>query len=248
MKQFLPLLTSGAILLTGLFSTNTADAAYVIEASDEGDALGLGHFTYTGTAGTAQYSNASGGQLPSTTDPTPTFFTLRHTWGGTSLVNDEYTFTYTPGTDGDNTVFAPGTSYNLPQSLSSTGLVGGAAGYYNIYRIAPGNPSVTAGNSAIYNVFLNGLPQLPLTQTVDQNAANLVTGENVGRWELIGNVGLASATDTVIVTMTPTPNPTGYTSMRASGIMFEYVAPIPEPSLATLLGLGALVLIGRRRR
>ncbi|MCF7732427.1 MAG: PEP-CTERM sorting domain-containing protein [Akkermansiaceae bacterium] len=44
-----------------------------------------------------------------------------------------------------------------------------------------------------------------------------------------------------------TPENTTYTSMRASGIMFEYVAPIPEASSTVLLGLAAGLLLRRRR-
>ena len=127
-------------------------------------------------------------------------------------------------------------------------LAGGTAGIYNIYRIHPGNPAVIAGNSTIYDVFVNGVAQVPLSQTIDQNAANLATGQNIGRWELIGSVSLLNGTDTINVTMTPTPNATAFTSMRASGIMFEYVSAIPEPASATLLCLGAAALFGRRRR
>ena len=82
---------------------------------------------------------------------------------------------------------------------------------------------------------------------IHQNLVDLASGTGVGRWELLGSVSLFNATDTVEVTMTPTPNAAGFVSMRASGIMFEYVAPIPEPGTAALLGLGGLVVIFRRR-
>lgn len=129
--------------------------------------------------------------------------------------------------------------------LISSGLTGGAAGIYNVYRIAPGNPGVTAGNSTIYDVSING--GLQLTQTINQNDANVATGENIGRWELLGSVALSNNTDTVTVTMTPTPDPHGFVSMRASGIMLEYAAPIPEPSVVALLGISSVLMWVRRR-
>lgn len=241
---------SCATALLLFLAVHTASAAYIIEASDDPARLGLGNFTYTGAGGTAaSYSTAAAGNLPATTDATPTFFTLRHAYGGNSATGDEYTFTYSPAVDGDNTAFAAGTLYNslgAAPDLVSSGMSGGTAGIYNVYRIAPANPGTTAGNSTIYDVSVNG--GLQLTQTIDQNAANLATGENVGRWELIGSVALSNNTDAVTVTMTPTPNPIGFVSMRASGIMFEYAAPIPEPSAMVMLGIGSgLILVVRRR-
>jgi hypothetical protein len=230
---------------------NISHAAFIIEASDASGRLGEGNFAYTGSVGVPSYSTASAGQLPATTDtkpdltPAPTFFTLRHAYGGNGTA-DEYTFSYTPSVDGDNTSFAAGTLYNslgAAPDLVSTGLSGGTAGIYNVYRIHPGAPGVSGGLTT-YQVFVNGLELAGLGQSIDQNAANLTNGLNIGRWELIGSVPIANATDTVTVTMTP--DSSTFVSMRASGIMFEYVEAIPEPS-AALLGLAGLVLLYRRR-
>ena len=49
----------------------------------------------------------------------------------------------------------------------------------------------------------------------------------------------------VIITMTP-ENST-YVSMRASGIMLEYVAPIPEPTVLAIMGIGSALILARRR-
>ncbi|VGO17558.1 hypothetical protein PDESU_06155 [Pontiella desulfatans] len=230
-----------AIALLVLFTMHT-NAAYIIEASDTVGRLGEGNFSYTGTGGTsASYSDASAGTLPATTDPTPTFFSLRHAFGGNGTA-DEYTFTYSPLTDGDNKVFASNTVYNLPQNLRSTGLSGGNAGTYNVYRIHPQTGNVSGGLTT-YQMLVNG--SLEGSEAINQNADNLVAGENIGRWELLGSVDLLNATDTVTVTMTPESS--SYTSMRASGIMFEYVSPIPEPSVVALLGIGSLLIWVRRR-
>ncbi len=232
-----------------ILTTAGNQAAFIIEASDATGTgrLGEGNFAYTGAGGTAaSYSNASAGNLPATTDPVPTFFTLRHAYGGNGTA-DEYTFTYTPSVDGDNYTFAAGTLYNslgANPDLVSSGLAGGTAGVYNVYQIHPANPSVTGGPT-LYQIFVNG--GLKASQSVDQTLVNLATGQGVGRWELIGSVAVPNATDVVTVTMTPTLDPDAFVSMRASGIMFEYVSPIPEPHAALLLGLGGLALLQRRR-
>lgn len=230
-----------------LSAAGLSGAAFIIEASDATGRLGAGNFAYTGTGGTAaSYSDASAGNLPATTDPVPTFFTLRHAYGGNGT-SDEYTFNYTPSLHADNVTFAPATLYNSlgpNPDLVSSGLSGGTSGFYNIYRIHPANPNVS-GSLTTYRVFVNGLELAGLAQVIDQNAADLANGQNIGRWELIGTVGLAAASDTVAVTMSPESST--FVSMRASGIMFEYVAPIPEPGGILLLGLGATALLHRRR-
>lgn len=232
---------AGTATLIVLSALGPAHAAFII-ATD--GSLGAGNYAYTGppAGSVASTSTASGGNLPATTDPTPTFFTLNHIFGGNGTT-DEYTFTYSPALDGDNQAFAAGTPFNSLQGLFASGLSGGGAGFYDVYRLHPANPGVSGGNTT-YQIKLNG--GLELTQVIDQNAANLGTGENIGRWELIGNVGLANASDTLAVTMTP--DSSTFVSMRASGIMLEYTGPIPEPASALLLGLGTIALLGGRRR
>jgi hypothetical protein len=210
-----------AIAVFALLTAHMAPAAFIIEANDLSGRLGEGNFTYTGAGGTtASYTTASPGALPAVSNDVPaTFFTLRHAFGGNGTA-DEYTFTYSPLSDGDNTVFAENTLFNLPQGLRSSGLSGGDAGTYHVYRIHPQTSNVSGGNTT-YKVSVNG--SLVFTQVIDQNASDLSTGENIGRWELLGSVDLSSNTDTVTVSMTP--DTSSYVSMRASGIMFEYAAP-----------------------
>ena len=240
-----PLVITRAIISIGLLATSTANAAFIIEANDVAGRLGEGNFAYTGAGGTAaSYSSASAGALPATTDTPSTFFTLRHAFGGNGTA-DEYTFSYSPASDGDNQPFAAGTLYNslgASPDLRSTGLPGGAAGTYNVYRIHPATTNVSGGPTT-YQVVVNST--LVLTEIIDQNAADIPTGRNIGRWEMIGSVDLLNASDSVTVTMTPQTST--FTSMRASGIMFEYAAPIPEPSSTVLLGLAAGLLLRRRR-
>ena len=223
----------------------SAQAAFIIETNGT---LGSSNFAFTGDGTSASPSTSSEGLLPAFTDTPQTFFTLGHVFGGNGVTFDQYTFSYSPSADPDNATFAPNTLFNSRGSLAdltSSGLSGGTAGFYNVYRLHQANPGTTAGNTTTYEILVNG--SSVLSETIDQNPADFATGRNVGRWELIGNVPLANATDTVSVTMTPNGNPIGFVSMRASGVMFEYVAPIPEPSTSLLATL-ALVLLARRRR
>lgn len=239
MKQTMPTITGWAIAALGLLATADLRAAFIIATNGS---LGAGNYAYTGPGGTAaSNSTASAGNLPATTDSPPTFFTLAHIFGGNGTT-DEYTFTYTPANNPDNTQFPANTVFNLQQNLRSTGLVGGTGGIYNVYRLHPANPNVSGGNT-IYRLFLNG--GLAATEIIDQNPANFATGQNAGRWERIGSVAAPDASAILTVTMTPTTST--YVSMRASGIMFEYAGPIPEPATGALLGLGACVLLRRRR-
>jgi hypothetical protein len=235
-KELAPRIGS-VIALLALFTAHTTPAAFIIEANG---ALGAGNYAYTGPGGTAaSLSSTSIGNLPAVGDGT--FFTLNHVFGGNGTT-DEYTFTYSPAANGNNTTFAAGTIFNslgAAPDLVSSGLTGGTAGIYNVYRIAPANPGISGGNTT-YQLSVNG--DLKVSQSIDQNAANLATGENIGRWELLGSVNLLNNTDTVTVTMTP--DASTYVSMRASGIMFE---PIPEPSVVAMLGIGFILLWVRRR-
>lgn len=222
-----------------------ASAAFIIETNGQ---LGNANFAFTGDGNAVSLSNASTGNLPAFTDSPQTFFTLGHVFGGNGATFDQYTFTYSPASDPDNVSFSAGTLFNSRgalDDLTSTGILGGGPGIYNVYRIHPANPGTTSGNTTTYDVLVNG--GLTLTETIDQNPADFSTGSNVGRWELIGSVPLSDAGDTVTVTMTPNGNPVGFVSMRASGIMFEYVGPVPEPGTGLLAALGLVVLARRRR-
>ena len=64
-------------------------------------------------------------------------------------------------------------------------------------------------------------------------------------WELIGQATVLDPSNTITLTVNTTTS--GFVGARTAGVLFEYVG-VPEPSSATLLGLGALALLARRRR
>ena len=65
---------------------------------------------------------------------------------------DTYVFSYTPGTNADNTVYAAnavlGSTTGFPgQGNLATGLVGGVSGRYNVYMTSPPTTNISGGDS-----------------------------------------------------------------------------------------------------
>lgn len=150
---------------------------------------------------------------------------------------DTYIMSYTPGTDADNQVFAPGT--NLGNGNTATGLTGGVSGEYAVYATWPVSTNVTGGLTNY--VLSDGITDL-LTTTVDQQQPGGVVG---GDWVLLGTANLLSGTT---YTITQTPTNSTFVSMRAAGYMFELQpAAVPEPSSMILLGLCGVGAVGGRR-
>ncbi len=150
--------------------------------------------------------------------------------------NDTYVFTYTLGTDADNTVYAAGE--DLGNNLAS-GLVGGGTGKYNAYATWP--TSASAGIGATYTITNDGVAVV--TAHIDQITGQSGSPGGTNGWLLIaGNVDLTAGNS---YSITQVANGSGWTSMRSAGVMWEAV---PEPATLTLLGLGGLLLRSRRRR
>jgi hypothetical protein len=187
-------------------------------------------------------SSSSGVSAPGTTPGGDSIF-------GGNGTSDEYTFSFTPAVDADNTVFTPGTVLNSfwdPAPLTATGLVGGTAGFYNVYATYPQSDNVSSQPVT----FTASGDQGDAVYTVDQDSDGadfgLDTGKAIGLWELVGTVAIENPTATYTVVQSH-PGTPGFVSMRGYGVMWEYVSPIPEPASASLLGLAGLGLLRRRK-
>ncbi|MEM1011098.1 MAG: PEP-CTERM sorting domain-containing protein [Planctomycetota bacterium] len=217
----------------------TAQAAFIVEALGTAS----GNYAYTGAGGTAASGPSTGVSAPGTSSAGSIF-------GGNGTV-DEYTYSYTPAVDADNTVFAPGTALNSfwdpdgtdpNDGLFATGLVGGVAGFYNVYTVWP----ETTNTSSQPTTFVATGDQGDATYVVNQNINSLDTGAGIGLWELIGTIAIEDPSATYTVTQNHDGSP-GFVSMRSFGVLWEYAGPIPEPASASLLGLASFGLLRRRR-
>jgi len=231
MKNSIPRPIVVAFTLLGLFSTGmVVDAAVIIEPNGKAFA-NFNAVNVTGNSTTAGEPTLS---APGLTPMTASVF------GG-----EPYTYTYTPTALPDNTAFGAGTVLNSEGGLLATGLMGGTAGFYNVYHAFPQTSNAT-GQPTRYELLVNGFSvAAPLIR--DQNISDLTNGFGIGKWELLGQVAVFNASDTITLTIDPTTTPT-FTGIRTAGALFEYTGPIPEPSTAILLCAGAAVLVGRRRR
>lgn len=205
-----------------------AQAAFIIEPNGKASA------NYSAANGTSNSTTAGSGTLlaPGLT------FGAASVFGG-----EDYTYTYTPGADIDNTVFGNGQPLNSNAGLSASGLTGGGAGLYNVYLTYPQSANQN-GMPAIYNIDVDGDAITDVTNSYDQNIASLVTGLGIGLWELVGQISVTDVNQVITLTIT-TGTPPGFVGVRTAGVLFEAV---PEPATLGLMGLGGLAMLSRKRR
>ncbi len=206
-----------------------AEAAFIVEARSGGKATA--NYAYTGATGTEASVSSTGVFAPGTTSGLGSIFGGNNTFNGVDP--DQYTFSYTPALDADNTTFDENQVLNSfwnpdgegeDEPLTATGLAGGGAGIYNVYVTYPQSANldnapttfVASGDDgdAIYIVDQDA--DAPLSGTLD-------TGVAIGLWEIVGQVELSDPNQTYTITQTSTENP-GFVSMRGFGVMWEFVS------------------------
>ena len=224
---------------TLLFVASNAEAAFIIGAHSS--EKGFSNFTSTG--GSASVPSAAVG------------LTGTNSWFGGSAVDpnpDTYTYSYTPGVDVDNTVYAPGSllgsTTGFPgQGNLASGLAGGESGLYRVYFTTPSTTGISGGGTD-FTLEQDGAPILVNDLNLNDGGTGpdtdpgpaFVGGAN-NAWYLLGTVNLTAGTR---YTVTQVAGANTFVSTRAHAVMFE---AIPEPSSVALLSMAGIAALRRRR-
>ena len=247
--------TAALVAIALMVMAGSAKAGFMVEAHPTGKAYAnfttLGHTESAGTPSTAAGVQATG-----------------HSFGNPANATgpDRYTFSYTPGTNADNTVFAPGTALGNTSASDADGLgagaptftavdhlatgeVGGITGTYKVYVTWPASTNVNTAGSIISidgdtDFVLN--PVIQNTVGTPQNTQSYpagATGAN-NLWMHVATVDLTAGNTYSVVVEANAPT---FVSQRMHGVLWE-LQPIPEPTTAALLALAAPALLIRRRR
>ncbi len=130
--------------------------------------------------------------------------------GNGTNVADTYVYTYSPDSQADNLVLAPGTA--LGEGNEATGAVGGGPGTYRVYASWPYTENVSGG-TVTYTVESS----IDSAQSfVDQNSRG-------DAWVYLGEVEYTSGA----ITVTQEAGSNTFISMRAYGVLFEKVEDGP---------------------
>lgn len=223
--------------VTAATLSTAASAAFVIEIDTDGLDDGVLTFSPNFSFG-GDTTSASQSSAPSQTPGVVGIGTGDSIFGGNGTVTDDYVYSYTPGVDGDNAPFAAGSFLNTPPRADTTsGLLAGSTGDYDIYGIWP----FTTNSLGPVTFTLSSASETLFTTVVNQNTA----GGNVATdWVLIGSAALDADTTYTLTQSAPQ----SFVSQRAHSVMFEATSIIPEPASAVLALGGLGLLAGRRRR
>ena len=210
-------------MLCVLLTAAAANAAFIVEPNG----LASGNYSFTGDGTAASGPSLAGAAIGLTG--------AGSIYGGNGDTYDEYTFSYTPGTDADN--FFPTLGEDLGHGDSATGVAGGGSGTYYVYITWPSSTNVNAAGSLIT---VNGDGAPVIVNPVDNNStAPLPNGTD--KWLKLGKVPLTAGNT---YTVTQRANVASFVSQRNAGVMWE---PVPEPATMSLLGLAGLAFLRRRR-
>ena len=137
-KDEVPMNPITRVLLTAIAVSAiaaSASAAFIVEPGTGG--LAQANYSYTGDGTAASVSGT----------PTAALGTIAtdSIYGGNGATFDQYTSTYTPGTDADN--FTPAAGTDLGNGDLATGVTGGDSALYNVYFTAPSSTNVNLAGS-----------------------------------------------------------------------------------------------------
>lgn len=121
---------------------------------------------------------------------------------------DTYIYTYSPDSEPDNLVLAPGTE--LGDGSHATGAVGGGPGVYRVYAAWPYTENV-GSDSVTYSI----------ETSIDSHEAFVDQNFRGDDWVFLGEVEF----DGGAITVMQEAGQNSFISMRAYGVLFEKVGP-----------------------